>query len=798
MDIVGTDAGEEIVGTNDDDILQGLGGDDMLEGLGGNDTLDGGEANDTASYSQAPGPVYVSLDIQGTSQNTASAGFDTLISIENLIGSAWGDRLTGNADANTIDGGGSSDTIYGGGGNDTLYGGEGDDFLYGETGADVMFGGMGNDSFYVDDLGDVVTEYEGEGDIDIIHVNIAWDGARPDYRLPDNIERGRALNGEILRGNALDNTLYGTGGAFLVGGIGDDTYVITATDAAVEGEGLGNDTVRVTFDYTLGSALENLVSHTRFASSGLTLTGNELDNYIRGSFQSDTLSGLDGDDTLEGDIGNDVLDGGAGSDTASYDLYVGPVTVSLALQGGAQDTQGAGLDTLISIENLIGSQFADNLTGDATANRIAGGDGDDELLGGAGDDTLLGDAGADRLFGDSGRDTLEGGLGDDLLDGGSGTDTANYANASAGIELNIQRSSAQDTKGAGFDTLVDIENVIGSAYDDRIIGSDKANRIDLGAGSDFANGRGGTDRLYGEAGDDVLRGHDGDDRLFGGDDDDRLEGGIGNDLLEGGDGADFLIGQAGTDILRGGAGDDIYLIDAEDTIVENAGNGVDEVRMFGFGYTLGENVENLRIRGGAVDGTGNALGNTINGSDNDNTLSGLDGNDLLDGKGGLDTLLGGEGNDILIGGTARDTLTGGNGADRFVWRDVSEGNASANFADTITDFSQADGDTISLANIDADQTGGTDNDNFTFIGKAGFSGTPGELRFKFDGGDTIVQIDVDGDAGVDLSIRLTGNIELTAGDFLGVDTSAAVGTGTLAEPVLASDLGIAPMADYFL
>ena len=143
---------------------------------------------------------------------------------------------------------------------------------------------------------------------------------------------------------------------------------------------------------------------------------------------------------LTGGAGNDTLAGGlngAGGDTASYATATAGVTVSLLLQGGTQNTVGAGVDTLTGIENLIGSAFNDTLTGDA---------GNNVLTGGAGNDTLIG------------------GIGNDTLDGGAGTaDTASYATAGSGVTVSLAIAGPQDTVGAGLDTLIGIERLIGSA-----------------------------------------------------------------------------------------------------------------------------------------------------------------------------------------------------------------------------------------------------------------------------------------------------------------------------------------------
>jgi Ca2+-binding RTX toxin-like protein len=161
------------------------------------------------------------------------------------------------------------------------------------------------------------------------------------------------------------------------------------------------------------------------------------------------------------------------------------VSVSLIGQGISHDTGGAGSDTFVSIENLTGSGFSDFL----------GGDGGDNLLSG--------------LAGDDG---LDGGAGNDTLDGGTGNDTATYQDAADGVTVSLAITTAQDTHSVGLDTLVSIENLTGTAFDDTLTGD---------AGANLLSGATGNDTLEGGAGNDMLDGGDGTDTL---------EGGAGNDL----------------------------------------------------------------------------------------------------------------------------------------------------------------------------------------------------------------------------------------------------------------------------
>ena len=201
---------------------------------------------------------------------------------------------------------------------------------------------------------------------------------------------------DVLYGGAGNDFLVGGAGADLMyGGLGNDTYYIDDTgDVAYENLNEGLDTVYFsTSTYSLGDNIENGYINTAVAAKA---TGNALNNVIYAG------------------SGNNVLDGGAGVDTVSYYYTAGKVNVSLSV-ATAQSTLGSGLDTLISIENLVGSNIGDDsLVGSNEANLIQGVGGNDALYGLGGNDTLLGGAG---------NDFLVGGAGADLMYGGSGSDT---------------------------------------------------------------------------------------------------------------------------------------------------------------------------------------------------------------------------------------------------------------------------------------------------------------------------------------------------------------------------------------
>lgn len=250
--------------------------------------------------------------------------------------------------------------------------------------------------------------------------------------------------------------------------------------------------------------------------------GNDL---LKGGAGNDRLFGGNGNDVLQGDGGNDLIDGGNGIDTLAFYKpgSTTPVTVDLAITG--TQATGYGNDTIVGIENILGGRGNDTLRGDGGANLIKGG------------------AGNDRVFGRGGNDTLSGNGGDDYINGGKGIDTlvvSSTPGATGGTSVDLRIETAQNT-GYGLDTVVNIENLIGGAGNDTLIGNGRANLI------------------MGKAGKDVIRGLGGNDTLLGNGDRDRLDGGGGADVLQGGGGNDRLLGGRGDDVLTGGAGADLFV-----------------------------------------------------------------------------------------------------------------------------------------------------------------------------------------------------------------------------------------------
>ena len=294
-----------------------------------------------------------------------------------------------------------------------------------------------------------------------------------------------------------------------------------------------------------------------------TLTGTADADVIDGLGGNDRLDGGAGDDRLNGGSGGDVLNGGPGADVlnggpgydiASYENSSVGVLVRLDEAGAVRYGDAEG-DTLIDIEGLAGSVYNDTLVGDGGENMLIGGPGADDLDGGADADYLYGGAGADYLDGGAGADELDGGAGADVLDGGPGDDIADYGTSSVGVLVRLHDARAVKFGEAEGDTLIDIEHLAGSEYNDTLAGDGEDNQ------------------LYGRRGDDVLYGGPagGDDMMYGGYGDDRVFGGKGNDTLIGGE---------GNDVLKGGPGEDMIIVDGDDMDVLYGGSGKDTFQFF--------------------------------------------------------------------------------------------------------------------------------------------------------------------------------------------------------------------------
>jgi hypothetical protein len=273
------------------------------------------------------------------------------------------------------------------------------DILLGTPGNDVLSGGIGNDSYVVENTGDVVNENSGAG-LDIVYTSV-------NYQIGANVER-LGVNGFTttfavnVTGNGLDNELRGNDGANNLDGMagadnmmgfgGDDNYVVdNIQDVVIETAGGGFDTVYTAIDYTLSDHFERLGVNGFTTNFAINLTGNSLDNEIIGN---------DGVNIINGGGGADLLKGLGGNDVYVID-NAGDVVQELA--GGGFDTVYTSVDYVLGANveragvNGFTTTFAVNLTGNDLANELIGNDGANVLDGGLGADILFGRGGADSF-----------------------------------------------------------------------------------------------------------------------------------------------------------------------------------------------------------------------------------------------------------------------------------------------------------------------------------------------------------------------------------------------------------------
>lgn len=831
--LIGNSLANTLIGNAGDDVLNGAQGADRMEGRGGNDTYIVDSANDVVIEAEGAGidtvVSSVSHFLSANVENLRLTGYASVAA----VGNALDNQLYGNAANNSLEGGAGRDLLVGGLGDDTYFvdagdqlveavnegfdrvvsavswvlganferldlatgaingtgnelanvivGNEANNVLDGGAGADVMDGGTGNDTYVVDDLGDIAAESNTQAGRDLVLASVshALGLYIEDLTLVGTADIDGTGNflGNTITGNAGANVLDGGSGTDtligglgndtlrssdgsdrLLGGVGDDQYLILEGDEVIErfGQGVDTVTVQVSRSYALGRQIENLVL-LGFDVDGY---GNLLDNAITGTLGANLIDGGRGADRLAGLAGNDVYLVDNAGDVVVEEIDAGiDEIVSTVTQTLAANVENL---TLAGVRRINGN-------GNALDNRIVGNAAVNILRGGAGNDTLIGGGNADSLSGDDGDDMLVGSADGETFNGGTGVDTVSYFSIAGSVSIALGRTAAQDTGAGGRDTLLAIENVEGSNVgDDTLTGGGNDNRI---------AGNGGNDRLSGAAGNDTLLGGEGDDTILAD---------VGNDTIDGGSGIDLLSFAAATSAVSV----DLGIVTAQTT-----GQGDDAIR----------NIERVEGSNTAADRiAGNHLDNQLYGLGGNDVLSGGDGADLLDGGAGTDTasyaaaaagidvdlrfdtalddgfgkvdtfvgienvvgsafddeITGSAGRNVLTGGGGRDLLTGGASPDVFVYLAQADSTVAARGRDVILDFTTAL-DKIDLSAIDAN-TATSANDAFTSLIAANQTfGAAGQLQII--GG--ILYGNTDADAQAEFAIDL-GGATIVIGDLV--------------------------------
>ncbi|MCW5738121.1 MAG: M10 family metallopeptidase C-terminal domain-containing protein [Enhydrobacter sp.] len=678
------------------DIFYGNGFNNWFQGGAEGDYLNGGGGSDTASYADRTSGITADMtfnnmaagdefrhpdEIVGRTDGKVSppdgTWVDTLISMENIEGTNFNDRFLGDERANTF---------WGLAGNDTF---EGDAGATPQGSWDDMYGGEGNDSFVVgiNDLADggtgidVATFVGGPLFLNFNTFNFSIGGTAIHVR---DIETyiGTEFSDTVFGARYGETIDLGSGGTDYANGEGGDDFLVTSDGFDTLVGGSGFDTIvfhrSMTASWQTG-ALDSAIAETwesweAIQGAGgvdiirtndwgfaVELRGGAGDDILAtgpGQTFGDTLKGEDGNDTLNGGAGADMMDGGAGDDTYFVD-DTSDIVVEAA--NGGLDTIHASAPfyrLALNVETLLASDAA------STA--------------------------ALRFVGNGQAQTISGNAGNNLLDGEGGIDTVSYANALAGVTVSLSEVF-QNTRGAGRDTIIDFENLTGSAFGDTLEGDAGANTLDGLAGRDTLQGLAGNDSYYVDHARDkiVEAAGGGTDRVFAsvsytlgdnaeveflattdaaGAGDVKLTGNAFAQSITGNAGNNWLDGKGGADTMTGLAGDDRYYVDdALDKVVEAAGGGTDWV-LASVTYALdgSADVEQLSTTDaagtGAVNLTGNARAQFIQGNAGDNVLDGGSGSDVLRGNAGSDifaftTRLGADNIDTIVDfNVAADTI----------------------------------------------------------------------------------------------------------------------------------------------
>lgn len=372
--LIGSKSDDDITGDGSSNEIDAEAGNDIVRYLGGFDYMRGGTGVDELNFAQYRSAVSLQLSSDDRfyadvlTSDTSSWDVGTLrvisraASFENVVGSAFDDRLFGNSGANVLDGGGGGDDLYGRGGNDI--------YIVNST-ADRVFESHPSFSFF------------DEGGVDEVRSSVT-------FTLGNFVENLTLTGTSSLtgRGNSLDNELTGNSGSNTLYGLGGDD--------SLDGQ-VGNDRM---------------------------YGGDGNDRYIfAGSKQgSDYISDSGGTDTLVlssfSQISSIVR---SGSDLV-LSLSYGSVRIAGHFSGNSIEFVSDAGRKVVLATGLIGGAPSGIITGTNKSDFMDGGGGDDLLYGNNGNDTLLGSEGDDLLDGGNGRDFLDGGVGDDILTGGRGRD----------------------------------------------------------------------------------------------------------------------------------------------------------------------------------------------------------------------------------------------------------------------------------------------------------------------------------------------------------------------------------------
>ncbi len=687
-----------------------------------------------------------------TTRTSTAGGVDI------VNGGAGDDHIFGDFDNDILSGGDDDDLIYGGVGNDILNGDSGIDTLYGEDGNDTfniangdfevgetIIGGDDTDeiiltnativdftngtvntvetltgSAAIDDVTLSATQYASFTTIDLQgasdNINVFADGSDiSGSGTPiTSAENGRIIgdgsdNSVTMTGAQIDAILNGTGVIDFGGGT-NDILNITSTSLQLNTYGsLGGE-----------GRIENLETISASgAGSAVTIDlGNQSDDI--------DLIGSNFDDTVTGTTGDNILTGGTGVDTIIYDNATSGITVDLS-ETAAQNTGGAGTDTLSGFENITASDFDDNIKGNDSDNIINAGDGDD-FIGSAlatGNHNFVINGSTETLYVD-----FDGS--DHWVLVGRGREGWDFDTDGQGITANI--SSGLGTTAAftpiAYDDafvndIIDSTTISGNLEDTEI----RIKRAANITGTEYQEVRWNavtqTDWTFDFDNDQYIITHEVQDSVLGAasaivieDTRDNNPGSANNHeriFTWNWSGHSFERGFSYGSTVQGVNNNDpntfLWEFANERHSVPYAEIYVKiDISTLGLGGTLGNDI----IDGGAGNDTlyGGAGEDTLNGGADDDALYGEAGNDTLNGGDGDDEIFGNEGADVIDGGAGNDTLNGGNDADTINGGDDDDDIVGGAGNDTLN--GEAGNDTLNGGDGNDTINGGADIDTVSY------------------------------------------------------------------------------------
>ena len=519
-------------------------------------------------------PTLIFTDANDTYSVTAAGTYDLIF-------------LDGN-DTLTVNGGTFTTGVMGEG-DDVITLRSGDALIYGDGGSDRFEiygggfearGGADNDSFNIRGGNNLILRGNGGDDTFTFYagsLNIQVYGGDGNDVFKGG---GQIISGDIYGGAGNDtfNGFHNESGTLpnLRGGTGDDVYRADPLAPAnfIENAGEGIDTVEVSAgrNYTLPANIENLTvgAFSKSLTGAATLTGNTLNNVIRGYDNAETLNGLAGNDTLYGGAGGDTLNGGGGNDIldgqTGHDTMTGGANNDTYYVDNAGDAvieaSGGGTDLLrTKVDYTLPAYVENGMVDNPGGVHLTGNDGNNVLTGGAGIDFLLGMGGNDTLKGGDGPDAMAGGAGDDAFYVDDEFDLVSE-NLNEGVDtiyLNLVFTFDPFTPPPPgpvyYQIDANVENMVvttfavvdafGNPYPPGLVfGNALNNVITDNNDSRTISGAAGEDTIYGNGGNDYLIGGDGLDTIVGGSGDDSIVGdgnGVASpygDTLTGGAGAD--------------------------------------------------------------------------------------------------------------------------------------------------------------------------------------------------------------------------------------------------------------------